>query len=138
MNIDFNEFSKLVSQWLTEHVVSKLDALTIQKILLFGIGKLKELAASTKNQIDDWAIGELENYIQDLGKIEQIRAFVVEKIGMINSGECGATDEEFNTLADSLVECHDGCCGTPAGNRVIARLLSYLIMSIIEYFTKKD
>ena len=141
MNIDWQKIQKAVIQWLVENTISRVDAETIQKVIRFGLGKLKELAAETSTPLDDWAVSQLETYLDDAAKIEMIRAFIVEKLKPLYASTPEGTDD-WQTLADSLATeqtTENGtACASAGSNILITLALKYILTAVIEYFTSKD
>lgn len=141
MNIDWQKIQKAVIQWLVENTISRVDAETIQKVIRFGLGKLKELAAETSTPLDDWAVSQIETYLEDAAKIEIIRAFIVEKLKPLYASTPEGTDE-WQTLADSLATeqtTENGtACASAGSNILITLALKYILTAVIEYFTSKD
>lgn len=145
MNIDWQKIQKAVIQWLVENTISRVDAETIQKVIRFGLGKLKELAAETSTPLDDWAVSQLETYLDDAAKIEMIRAFIVEKLKPLYAStpeETAEGTDEWQTLADSLATeqtTENGtACASAGSNILITLALKYILTAVIEYFTSKD
>ncbi len=145
MNIDWQKIQKAVIQWLIENTISRIDAATIQKVIRFGLGKLKELAAETSTPLDDWAVSQLETYLDDAAKIEMIRAFIVEKLKPLYASTPEGTAEgtdDWQTLADSLATeqtTENGtACASAGSNILITLALKYILTAVIEYFTSKD
>lgn len=135
MNIDWKELKDALTKWLVEQTISRLDAETIQKLLQFGVDWLKQLAAETSTPIDDWAVSQLEAWIQDQAKIEQIRAFITEKLQHLCAD---AEGDEYQILTDSLLGIKPGETGGPITNAILTKILATLIETLIQYFTEKD
>ena len=135
--MNWSEITKAVSLWLVENTIGNIDIPTIQKVFQVGINKLKEMADKTPNPIDDWAIGQVENYISDEAKLEQIRSFIIDKIRRVLASSEGSTDPYYE-LATALEgpKC-EGECGSALGNVIIEKILFCIIQAIIEYFTEK-
>lgn len=135
--MNWSEITKSVSLWLVENTIGNIDIPTIQKIFQVGINKLKEMANKTPNPIDNWAIGQVETYIQDEAKLEQIRQFILDKLRRALASPEGSTDPYYE-LATALEgpKC-EGECGSALGNVIIEKILFYIIQAVIEYFTEK-
>ena len=135
--MNWSEITKSVSLLLVENTIGNIDIPTIQKVFQVGLDKLKEMANKTPNPIDDWAIGQVESYLGDEAKLEQIRQFILEKIRRVLASAPGSTDPYYE-LAVALEgpEC-EGECGSALGNVIIEKILFYIIQAVIEYFTEK-
>lgn len=141
--IDWTKLKNLVIQWLIENTISRIDAATIQKVIRFGLEKLKELAAETSTPLDDWAVTQLENYLDDAAKIEIIRAFIVAKLQSLTAstpeGAATSATDDWNTLSESLADAATGPeYGSPAVNPLITFALKYILTALIEYLTEKN
>lgn len=135
--MNWSEITKAVSLWLVENTIGNIDIPTIQKVFQVGLDKLKEAANKTPNPIDNWAIGQVENYLQDEAKLEQIRQFILDKLRRALASAEGSTDPYYE-LAVALEgpKC-EGECGSALGNVIIEKILFYIIQAVIEYFTEK-
>ena len=135
MNIPWKDFTDALTKWLVEQTISRIDAETIQKLLQFGVDFLKKLAAETSTPIDDWAVSQLEAWIQDQAKIEQIKAFITEKLQHLCAD---AEGDEYQILVDSLTGIKPGETGGPISTAILTKILTILIETAIQYFTEKD
>ena len=136
--MNWSEITKAVSLWLVENTIGNIDIPTIKKVFQVGIAKLEEMANKTPNPIDDWAIGQVESYLTDEAKLEQIRQFILDRLRRVLASPEGSTDPYYE-LAQALdgPKC-EGECGSALGNVIIEKILFYIIQAVLEYFTEKN
>ena len=135
--MNWSEITKTVSLWLINTAAEKLDAQTVQKALLMGVAKLRTLAAETGTKLDDWAVERIEEYVRDAAKVEQIRAFILDRLSRL----CAAPDPNanpFRELADALESGQEGECQGAIENAIIEKILFYILTAVIEYFQKRN
>lgn len=132
--MNWSELAKKVSQWLIDETISRIDAATVQRILRYGVEQLKALASETSTPIDDWAVAQIESWIEDQAKIEQIRAFIVDKLNHL----CASNGDEYQALADSLSGVEPGKPGGPITNVILAKILETVLEAVVKYFTEKN
>lgn len=132
----WSEITKTVALWLINSAAEKLDVQTIQKALLIGVAKMRVLAAETKTVIDDWAIDQIEAWVRDAAKVEQIRAFILDRIGKLCATPESAKDP-YEELVLSLETGDKNECGGPIENAILEKILFYILTAVIEYFQNK-
>ena len=132
----WSEITKTVALWLINSAAEKLDAQIIQKALLLGVAKMRVLAAETKTVIDDWAIDQIEAWVRDAAKVEQIRQFILDRLSKL----CAAPDsnqDPYKELVESLEVSNKNECGGPVENAILEKILFYILTAVIEYFQNK-
>lgn len=132
----WSEITKTVALWLINSAAEKLDAQTIQKALLLGVAKMRVLAAETKTAIDDWAIDQIEAWVRDAAKVEQIRQFILDRLSKLCAAPDSAKDP-YKELVESLEVSNKSECGGPIENAILEKILFYILTAVIEYFQNK-